>query len=62
MPAKLLDEEGLALYHVEDFEFLRPKVALHYKLRFPAQLMSLRRKVLLDTYTASVNESLNELS
>lgn len=62
VPAKLLDEEGLALYHVEDFEFLRPKVTLHYKLHFPAKLMSLRRKVLLDTYTASVNESLNELS
>ncbi len=62
MPAKLLDEEGLALYHVEDFDFLRPKVTLHYKLRFQTELMSLRRKVLLDTYTASVNESLNELS
>lgn len=62
IPTKLLDEEGLVLYHVEDFEFLRPKVTLHYKLRFPAELMSLRRKVLLDTYTASVNESLNELS
>ena len=61
-PAKILEEEGLTLYHVEDFEFLRPKVTLHYKLRFPAELMSLRRKVLLDTYTATVNESLNELS
>ncbi|HCL27805.1 MAG TPA: hypothetical protein DIC52_05145 [Candidatus Latescibacteria bacterium] len=62
VPTKILDEEGLALYHAEDFEFLRPKVTLHYKLRFPAELMSLRRKVLLDTYTASVNESLNELA
>ena len=61
-PAKILDEEGLVLYHAEDFEFLRPKATLHYKLRFPANKMSLRRKVLLDTYTASVNESLNELS
>ena len=62
IPTKILDEEGLALYHAEDFEFLRPKVTLHYKLRFPAELMGLRRKVLLDTYTASVNESLNELA
>ena len=61
-PEKILDEAGLVLYHAEDFEFLRPKVTLHYKLRFPAELMDLRRKMLLETYTATVNESLNELS
>ena len=61
-PEKILDEAGLTLYYLEDTEFLRPKATLHYKLRFPAEQMDLRRKVLLDIYTASVNESLNELS
>ena len=62
LPELILAEEGLELYHAEDFEFLRPKATLHFKLRFPEEMMSLRRKVLLDTYTGAVNESLNELS
>ena len=62
MPDKIIDEDGLVLYHAEDFEFLRPKVTLHYKLRFAADQMGLKRKVLLDTYTACVKESLNELA
>lgn len=61
-PEKILSEPGLVLYHTEDFEFLRPKITLHYKLRFPSEEMSLRRTVLLDTYSACVNESLNELA
>ncbi len=62
VPDKIIDETGLVLYHAEDFEFLRPKVTLYYKLRFAAEHMDLRRKVLLDTYTACVEESLNELA
>ncbi|NKB72821.1 MAG: hypothetical protein GKR89_37605 [Candidatus Latescibacteria bacterium] len=61
-PDKIIDEDGLVLYHSEDFEFLRPKATLHYKLRFAADQMDLKRKVLLDTYTACVEESLNELA
>lgn len=61
-PERIIDEDGLVLYHAEDFEFLRPKITLHYKVRFAAEAMSLRRKVLLDTYTACVGESLNELA
>ena len=39
--AKLLDEEDLALYHVQDFEFLRPKAPCTTKLRFPTELKNL---------------------
>ena len=62
IPEKIIDEAGLVLYHSEDFEFLRPKVSLRYKIRFPVERMNLRFKVLLDLYTACVNESLNELA
>ena len=62
VPTKILAEEGVVLYHAQDFEFLRPKISLKYKLRFPADKMDLRFKVLLDTYTDCVKESLNELS
>lgn len=61
-PSMILDEPGLRLYHSLDTEFLRPKVSLRFKIRFPADRMSLRFKVLLDTYTECVNESLNELA
>ena len=61
-PKKVLDEPGLTLYHSQDHEFLRPKVSIQFKIRFPADRMNLRFKVLLDTYTACVNESLNELA
>lgn len=62
VPMQILNEPGVRLYHALDQEFLRPKVSLRYKLRFPADRMSLRFKVLLDTYTSCVNESLNELA
>jgi insulysin len=61
-PDKILDEEGILLYHSEDYEFLRPKISLQYKLRFPKERMSLRHKVMLDLYTECVKESLNELA
>jgi insulysin len=61
-PDKILDEEGLVLYHSEDHEFLRPKISLQFKLRFPKSRMSLEHKVLLDLYTECVRESLNELA
>ena len=62
IPTKILTESGIELYHAEDAEFLRPKVSLQYKIRFPTKNMNLRFKVLVDTYTTSVNESLNELA
>ncbi len=62
IPDKILDMDGLLLYHAEDAEFLRPKVTLKYKLRLPQARMSLKHKVLLDLYTECVNESLNELA
>jgi insulysin len=61
-PTKIIDEPGLILYHSLDQQFLRPKVSLRYKIRFPKENMSPRFKVLLDTYTNCVNESLNELA
>jgi insulysin len=61
-PSKVVDEEGLVLYHSEDFKFLRPKASLIYKIRFPREKINLRYKVLLDTYSACVTESLNELA
>ncbi|MDP6040913.1 MAG: insulinase family protein [Candidatus Latescibacteria bacterium] len=62
IPAVVLQEPGMVLYHATDFEFLRPKIALRYRIRFPKENMNLRFKVLLDTYTMCVNESLNELA
>ena len=62
VPIRIIDEPGLVLYHSLDTEFLRPKVSLHYKIRFPVERMDLRYKVLLDLYTTCVNESLNELA
>ena len=61
-PTKIIDEAGLTLYQSLDFKFLRPKASLSYKIRLPKERMGLRFKVLLDTYTACVNESLNELA
>jgi insulysin len=61
VPTKIIDEPGIVLYHSLDHQFLRPKVSLQYKIRFPKENMSPRFKVLLDTYTNCVNESLNEL-
>jgi insulysin len=61
-PTKLLSEPGVELYHATDAEFLRPKVSLRYKIRFAKENMNLRFKVLLDTYTTCVNESLTELA
>ena len=61
-PTKVVEEEGLVLYHSEDFEFLRPKASLIYKLRFPRHKINLKYKVLLDMYSACVMESLNELA
>ena len=62
LPDKVLDEKGVVLYHSEDFEFLRPKTWSNFKLRFPAENMAPRFKVLLDLYTSCVKESLNELA
>jgi insulysin len=62
IPTKIIDEPGIVLYHSLDQHFLRPKVSLQYKIRFPKENMSPRFKVLLDTYTNCVNESLNELA
>ena len=62
VPEKILDEQGVALFHSEDHEFLRPKLWARFKLRLPAESMSLRYKVLLDLYTACVKESLNEFA
>ena len=62
VPEKILDEDGVVLYHSEDGEFLRPKLWARYKLRFPAEMMNLRFKVLLGLYTTCVKESLNEFA
>ena len=61
-PTKIMDAPGVTLYHSLDHQFLRPKVSLQYKIRFPKENMTPRFKVLLDTYTDCVNESLNELA
>jgi insulysin len=61
-PSKILDEKGLVLYHSEDHEFLRPKATMIFQIRFPKDKINLRYKVLLDTYSACVTESLNELA
>lgn len=61
-PTKIIAESGVELYHSLDHQFLRPKVSLQYKLRLPKERMTPRFKVLLDTYTDCVNESLNELA
>ncbi len=62
VPDKVLEEEGVVLYHSEDFEFLRPKIWSNFKLRFPTENMAPRFKVLLDLYTTCVKESLNEFT
>ena len=62
VPDKVIDEKGVVLYHSEDFEFLRPKIWSNFKLRFPAENMAPRFKVLLDLYTSCVKESLNEFA
>jgi insulysin len=62
IPAEVLTESGVQLYHSLDTQFLRPKVSLQFKIRLPREALTPRFKVLLDTYTDCVNESLNELA
>ena len=61
-PIKVLDEPGAVLYYSQDQEFLRPKVAVQFKIRHPESFITLKNKVLKDLYVDAVSESLNELA
>jgi len=62
LPELIFEEKGIQLYFGQDFEFLRPKGVINYKIRFPKTRMSLDNKVKLSFYAACVRESLNELA
>ena len=61
-PVKVLDEPGLVLYYSQDQEFLRPKVAIQFKLRHPKAFVTLENTVLKDFYADAIRESLNEIA
>ena len=61
-PVKLLDEPGLTLYYSQDLEFLRPKVAVQFKIRHPESFVTLENTVLKDFYADAIRESLNEIA
>ncbi len=61
-PVKIIDEPGLILYYSQDQEFLRPKVAIRFKIRHPESFISLENTVLKELYADCINEALNELA
>jgi insulysin len=61
-PLKILDEKGLMLFYSQDHEFLRPKVAIQFKIRHPESFVTLENTVLKDLYAQCVEEALNEIS
>lgn len=61
-PVKVIDEPGLELYYSQDQEFLRPKVAIQFKIRHPKSFVTLENTVLKEFYADCVRESLNELA
>ena len=61
-PVKVIDEPGLVLYYSKDQEFLRPKVAIQFKLRHPRSFVTLENTVLKDFYADAIRESLNEIA
>lgn len=61
-PVKVLDAPGVVLYYSQDQEFLRPKVAIQFKIRHPESFVTLENTVLKDFYADAVRESLNEIA
>jgi insulysin len=61
-PIQLIDEPGLSLYYAQDLQFLRPKVAMRFKVRLPHAAYSAADMALLDLYEATVREYVNEIA
>ena len=61
-PIKVINEPGLVLYYSQDQEFLRPKVAVQFKIRHPEKFVTLENTVLKDFYADCVKEALNEIA
>ena len=62
LPELIFEDDGIQLYFGQDYEFLRPKGVINYKIRFPKSDMNINNRVRLSLYTACVKESLNELA
>ncbi len=62
LPELIYEEKGIQLYFGQDFEFLRPKGVIHYKIHVPESDMNLKNRAMLSLYSACVKESLNELA
>ena len=59
-PVQIVDEPGMSLWYLADEQFRSPKVALTFKLRWPASRVNLESAVLMDLYGSSINEQFNE--
>lgn len=61
-PIQLLDRDDIELWYMADETFLRPKVGMIYKFRFPKSFVSAQNMALLDLYTTCLQEQLKEYS
>ncbi len=61
-PVRLIDESGMTLYYSQDVQFMRPKVALFFRIRQTTALANLESYVLKQFYAECVKEALNEVS